>query len=375
MLKLTKKQEKRLQDIYYNKRGGEGAFSSNPYIIKSVYNKKYAQDKLSTILVKNYIKDQYTYQRHRNYRKKIDRNRVYSPGPGVWVGLDLGDFRSFANDNNDFKYLLIACDIFSKMIYLEALKFKDKNSVLIGFKKMLPRFKHKPLILCSDLGGEFLSKPFQQFLKKENIHFVALQGQYHNAVVERQLKTIKTILGRVWTNLGKTEWHNHIQNIAKSYNNTKHSSIKMRPVEVEEWNADLVHARLYPTKIARVQPKFKKNDMVRISLILGSFTKAYEGVFSKQTFLIASDAFYPQKGHLPMYKLIDSYDKTEIPGSFYEAELQKINKKLFKHKKNMEYDIKVIETKGKLSKIHYVGWSKNHDVWIKTASIKTRKAK
>ena len=375
MLKLTKSREKRLSNIYYNKKGGAGAFSGSPIILKNIYNETYPQDKINTKLATVFLQNQYVYQRHRNRRKIFPRNMVYSPAPGVWFGIDLADFGAFSDHNDGFRYILIGCDIFSKMVYGEALKNKDKTSVLDAFKKMLPKIKHRPLIVCSDLGSEFLAKVFQNYLKKEKIHFVSLQGQYHNSVTERHIRTIKDKFGRLWTNLGEPVWVEHLQEVITSYNNTKHSRLKIAPIEVEEFNSDIIHRRLYPKKIDKVPGKFKIGDLVRISLILDKFAKAYEGVFSKQTFLITHGPFYPQKGKYPLYKIGESFSKEPIPGSWYEYELQKINKNKFGHAKNREYDIKVLESSGNKSKIHYVGWSKKYDHWVPTKSIINRKIK
>ena len=375
MNKLTKKREKRLSNIFYNKKGGGGAFTANFAIIKNIYNEKYPQDKIKSSLVKQFLQEQYVYQRHKNRRKKFSRNMVYSPAPGAWFGIDLADFTTFSDFNEGFKYILLGCDIFSKMVYAEPLKAKDKISVLNAFKKMLPKIKHRPLIVCSDLGGEFLAKVFQNYLKKEKIHFVGLQGQYHNSVTERHIRTIKDKFGRLWSNLGEPVWVKYLQDIINSYNNTKHSRLKVAPNEVEDFNSDIIHKRLYPEKIARVPGRFKKGDLVRISLILDAFAKAYEGLFSKQTFLISRGPFYSQKGKYPLYKLVESYSKEPVPGSWYEFEMQKINKNKFGHSKNQEYDIKVLETAGKNSKIHYVGWSKKYDQWVPTKSLITRKIK
>ena len=52
MNKLTKKREKRLSNIFYNKKGGGGAFTANVAIIKNIYNEKYPQDKIKSSLVK-----------------------------------------------------------------------------------------------------------------------------------------------------------------------------------------------------------------------------------------------------------------------------------------------------------------------------------
>ena len=369
MSRLTKNQEKRLQSIYYNKEGGEGAYTNNFRAIRNVYNEKYAPEKISQLLVKKYISDQYVYQRHKARKKKFPRNVVYSPAPGAWFGIDLGDFTTFSEFNNGYKYFLIGCDIFTKVVYGEAIKNKSKNTVLEAFKKILKRVKHRPLIVCSDLGSEFISNVFQNFLKKEKIGFVSLQGQFHNSVTERALKTIKDKMGRLWTNLGTPNWSKYLQEIIATYNNTTHSSIKMKPIEVEEWNSDIVYRNLYPKKINRINGNFKKGDLVRISLTLGQFSKGYEGYFSKQIFEIIKGPFYTFKGKYPLYKIADSYNKNVIPGSWYENEIQKINKKLFKHKKNTEYDIKVIETSGNMSKIHYLGWPSTYNEWIKTSKI------
>ena len=67
--KLTKikKQERKLQKIFYNTQGQKGAYSSNPKIIKGVYDELYPDDNITLKRVHQYLKNQYTYQRHRNY--------------------------------------------------------------------------------------------------------------------------------------------------------------------------------------------------------------------------------------------------------------------------------------------------------------------
>lgn len=83
-------------------------------------------------------------------------------------------------------------------------------------------------------------------MKKNNIGFVALQGQYHNAITERAIKTIKTKIGKIWTKKGIHNWVKYAKNLVTSYNNTYHSVIKTEPIKVDFHNSDIIHKRLYP---------------------------------------------------------------------------------------------------------------------------------
>ena len=70
---------------------------------------------------------EYVYQRHRNRKIFFSRNVIYSPSPGAFFGIDLADLSTFKDDNDQFRYILLGCDFFSKMVYIENLKKKRSS--------------------------------------------------------------------------------------------------------------------------------------------------------------------------------------------------------------------------------------------------------
>ena len=70
-----------------------------------------------------------------------------------------------------------------------------------------------------------------------------------------------------FTELNTTQYLDMLPKLVEEYNNTKHSSIKMTPIEAsKKKNEGLVYYNLYgDMKVAKKKPKFKVNDKVRIS--------------------------------------------------------------------------------------------------------------
>ena len=112
-----------------------------------------------------------------------------------------------------------------------------------------------------------------------------------------------------------------LRQLVKSYNNTYHHSIKMKPTEVTKTNEAKVWDTLYGSDAQkRVRLKFQVGDRVRMSKVKRMFEKSYLPNYTEEMFTIYK-RFARQ---VPVYKLKD--DAGEIlEGTFYEPELQKNN--------------------------------------------------
>ena len=113
-----------------------------------------------------------------------------------------------------------------------------------------------------------------------------------------------------------------LSQLVKSYNNTYHRSIKMRPSQVTKANEDEVWDTLYGgDEQKRVRFKFQVGDRVRISKAKRIFEKSYLPNFTEEMFTIYK-RFARQ---VPVYKLKDDAGEI-VDGAFYEPELQKVIK-------------------------------------------------
>ena len=123
--------------------------------------------------------------------------------------------------------------------------------------------------------------------------------------------------------------------LVREYNNTRHPSIKMTPMNTSKKENELrVWRKLYPNhlEIYYIKPKFSVGDKVRISKKKKTFEKGYTTRWTKEIFTIIE-----VKGTSPvMYKIAD-LNGEEIKGTFYDPELQKTSQELFRIKKSSIY--------------------------------------
>ena len=147
-------------------------------------------------------------------------------------------------------------------------------------------------------------------------------------LLKDSLEHWKINFANIWL-LSKNVYVNKLDNIVKEYNNTYHTSIKMKPGDVKD-NTYID----FKKEINNKDPKFKVGDHVRISKYKSIFTKGYMPNWSEEIFIIKKI-----KNTVPWTYVINDFNGKEIIGTFYENELQDT--------KQNEYRIeKVIKRKG-----------------------------
>lgn len=95
------------------------------------------------------------------------------------------------------------------------------------------------------------------------------------------------------------------------------------------------------SKTKRVQKpyKFKVGDHVRISHLRNTFSREYDEKWSGEIFIVSERQL---RGGLPIYRLKD-YLNEEIKGTFYQAELQKVDVR-----KDDEFKVeKILQSRGR----------------------------
>ena len=108
--------------------------------------------------------------------------------------------------------------------------------------------------------------------------------------------------------IGKNVYYDVLDDVVNKYNNTKHSTIKTKPIDVGN------NKRVHNEKPSR----FKVSDRVRISKFKSIFAKGYTPNWSSEMFIVDK-----VNDTVPYtYNLKDLNDE-KILGSFYDRELQK----------------------------------------------------
>ena len=85
------------------------------------------------------------------------------------VECDLLSIRRFAAYNDNFEYILVLVDVFSKLGFAEPLKIKRAETVVIALTKILDQLPYMPKVHHSDLGSEFTATVYKRNLSDRNI--------------------------------------------------------------------------------------------------------------------------------------------------------------------------------------------------------------
>ena len=218
--------------------------------------------------------------------------------------------KSLSRKNKGIKYLLYAIDLFSK--YTFVIPLKDKGiSIVNAFNKIIKQSNRKPNKIWVDQGGEFYNNVFEKWLSDNNTIMYSTCNEGKSVVAERFIRTLKNKLYKHMTATDQKVYYDVLDDVINKYNNTKHSTIKMKPIDVGDSNK-----RVYIDEHNEKDSRFKVGDRVRISKFKNVFAKGYTANWSKEIFIV-------DKGNdtVPYtYNLKDLND--EIIGSFYDKELQ-----------------------------------------------------
>ena len=149
-------------------------------------------------------------------------------------------------------------DLFSKYGWIVPLKDKKGETVTEAFKTIFKEGRN-PQYLWTDKGKEYYNRDFKDLLQMHNITLYSTDKEERSSVREGWNRTIKTKMWKQFTVQGNTAYLDILPKILKQYNNTKHSSVKMTPVEAsKKKNESTMYFNLYGNmEQLSSKPKFK----------------------------------------------------------------------------------------------------------------------
>ena len=249
---------------------------------------------------------------------KFPRQKVIINHINEIHSTDLVDMTQYSKMNKGYKYIFTNIDIFSKIAYAFPLKSKKIQDIKPCFEKIFKN--NKPKFIWSDKEPAFLSKEMQQFFKDNNVKIYHTNSHLKAVVIERFNRSLRELMMKEFVKNNNTVWYNTLSKLIKIYNNRYHSTIKMKPIEVNKSNEKYIKENIYIYNKTSKNPKFKVNDLIRISLKTRKiFDKPSSNIkWSEELFKIHSI----NKSNVITYKIKDLNDNI-IEGIFYERELQK----------------------------------------------------
>ena len=135
--------------------------------------------------------------------------------------------------NKGFRFLLCVIDIYSK--YARNIPLKDKKGIKItnAFQKILAESNCKPNKIWVDKGSEFYNRSMKSFLQNNDVEMYSTYNEGKSVIAERFIRTLKNRICKCMTSVSKNMYIDKLDDIVNTYNNTCHSTIKMKPFDVK----------------------------------------------------------------------------------------------------------------------------------------------
>ena len=299
-------------------------------MIKAINELPYNQQQYGTFLVKNIIRSKRKLGMGNNFTmqdlsnelnkpviNKFERKKVIVNHIDEIHSCDLVDMQKYSRVNKGYKYIFTNIDIFSKYSWSFPLKTKTIKEIKSCFQKIFN--ERKPKYIWSDQESAFFSKEMLQFFKDNNVKIYYTHSDLKAVIIERFNRSLRELMMKEFVKNNNTVWYNILPDLINTYNNRYHQTIKMKPKNVNKLNEKHIKNTVYNYDISNKKPKFKINDLVRISL-------KRRTLFDKPTGNIKwREQIYKtykiNKSNVITYQLKDMNNEI-IKGQFYEKELQ-----------------------------------------------------
>ena len=171
---------------------------------------------------------------HKPIIRKFNKRKVYSSFKNNIWGADLADMQLLSKFNKGVKYLLCVSDVFSKYAFVVSLKDKKRIIIVNALQSILNKSKRKPNKIWVDKGSEFYNASFKKWLQDNDIIMYSTNNEGKSVVAERFIRTLKSKIYKYITSISKNVYIDKLKAIVEKYNNTYHTTIKMKPIDVED---------------------------------------------------------------------------------------------------------------------------------------------
>ena len=263
--------------------------------------------------VEEFLMKQKDYQLTKNIKKVVNKPIIEAIPNHKWQ-VDVIDMDKYSKNNGGRKYILNCVDVFSRKLWLRALKNLEAKTTTKAIKSIIDKAQIKPNIIQTDNGVEFQGE-FKEFLEKNNITqiFNNAYSPNENAIVERSNKEIRKIIRTLMLAENSFKWYDKLDQVEEHRNNGYNNYIKTHPNEI--WSPDKNKIELYPgrkqtpkdkarrelvKRAMRTIEKYKQNDnykvgdkvRVKMSAIFNNVRKLLKQKLTKQIVVSYSPSIF-----------------------------------------------------------------------------------
>ena len=145
-----------------------------------------------------------------------------------------------------------------------------------AFQNILDESNRKPNKIWVNKGREFYNRTMKSWLEKDDIE---IYSTHNEGIMKRFIRTLKNKIYKDMASVSKNVYIDKSDDMVNKYNNTYHSTIKMKPVDANTYIDS-------SKEINGKDPKFKVVDIVRISKYKNIFAKGCTPNWSEEVFVI-----------------------------------------------------------------------------------------
>lgn len=294
---------------------------------------------------------------HKPARRNFPRRQTVLKGIHDLYQADLVEMKPYSKINRGFKYILTVIDCFTKVASAVPLKNKTGKSVTEGMKYALAKIGKRVKNIQTDDGKEFFNKEFSALMNNSNINHYSTFSEKKAAIVERFNRTLKTAMYKKFSERGSYVWHDILSNLIKDYNEKKHRTIGMKPIQVNKANEGEVLKRIKkitkPALDKKPPFKFSIGDEVRLNKYKHIFAKGYLPNWTNEVFTV-----HRVQPTIPETYILKDGKGNILNGGFYGHEM-------LKSKSGNVYLVeKVLRKRGNKVLVRWLGFDKSEDSWI-----------
>ncbi len=282
---------------------------------------------------RRHLEHSQSYTLHREYKRPREYNPYYVHNRREEVQADLIDVSTLARENDGIRFLLLYIDIFTKRVWVHALRRKTAVRVERAVRHWLTHLDALPRVFTTDLGLEFRNRRVQSTLREFNVEWRGAVGTLKACFAERANKSLQILIHKYLTAHETLRYIDALQALVRTYNRRGHRTLHgMAPRDADlPGNETIVQGILHQQYEKRgrgrarryANLRFKIGDLVRLKTEAGkvsSSRRAYAQQFHGEYFrVVRINRTLPY----PMYHL-RSLDTGElIKGGLYAGQLQR----------------------------------------------------
>ena len=284
----TKTKEVLLHNLFYSP---NTQFTTAKSLYEQVKNKGITRKE-----VKEFVDNQECNQLFKKQKRIKDYFPICAKHKFEILQIDLVDMSNIARANENYKYLIVCVDVFSRLAFVVPMKNKETLTIIEAIEEVFDITE--PHIINCDNGSEFISHDFKKFVKERGItiNYVSVHDHHKLGLVDRMVRNLRERINKYLVMHNTTKYIDVLPNIVYNYKHSFHSQIKKAPIEVDEEDEKVIElTRRKIEKAKQEETKFHVGDNVRFILNKALFDKGTLPKWSKEVHNIISNTEHTYK--------------------------------------------------------------------------------